>query len=163
MSFDAIKEPTQWAFQCTYLQNDIKPMKSDSIYIIAGAADTALRELRKLARHNDPAIRRRVAEHPRVPLRLLVELSEDGDAEVRIAVSESPRLPESVLDRLAEDACDDVRFALAENLNLPLSILGRLADDDNPFVSQRSIVSLKRLQPVSAASLSKNQPGALSG
>ncbi|MCA9804357.1 MAG: hypothetical protein KC777_20450 [Cyanobacteria bacterium HKST-UBA02] len=136
-------------------------MKSDNSYILAGAADTALRELRRLARHNDPTIRRRVAEHPRVPLRLLVELSEDGDAEVRIAASESPRLPESVLDRLAADDCDDVRFALAENLNLPLSILSRLADDDNPFVSQRSIVSLKRLQPAPLASLNKDQPGAL--
>ncbi|MBK9142676.1 MAG: hypothetical protein IPM23_09290 [Candidatus Melainabacteria bacterium] len=139
-------------------------MKSDNPYILAGAADTALRELRKLARHDDPAIRRRVAEHPRVPLRLLVELSADGDADVRIAVSESPRLPESVLERLAEDCCDDVRYALAENLNLPMSILSRLADDDNPFVSQRSIVSLKRLQPCSVAGLDQDpERAALSG
>jgi len=138
-------------------------MKSDNPYILAGAADTALKELRKLARHDDPTIRRRVAEHPRAPLRLLVELSADGDAEVRIAVSESPRLPESVLDRLVEDDCEDVRYALAENLNLPTSILSRLADDDNPFVSQRSIVSLKKLQPASVTCLDLDGSAAFSG
>ncbi|MBZ0188199.1 MAG: hypothetical protein K8F91_18260 [Candidatus Obscuribacterales bacterium] len=126
-------------------------------YIRAGSKDVPLKELRKLAVHQDYRVRCRVAEHPRVPVLLLLQLACDQDAEVRIAVSEHAKLPQAALFELIVDDCADVRYAIAENHNLSVAVLSELADDENPFVSQRARRSLNRSTPASINSLAEKR------
>ena len=107
-------------------------------YIKAGNADEAPRALSSLARHKNPAIRRRLAENPNTAQEVLQLLSVDESAEVRGALAWNASVSEEVLERLCLDPDVNVRLALTDNHCLPRAILMRLSADENPYVQHHA-------------------------
>lgn len=123
-------------------------------YLAAGNPATPVYQLEHLVGHNDPKIRRRVAENPGTPEFLLRNLAVDKDAEVRLAVASSPSCPESLLRQLSRDPDPTVRFGMAEDPNLSEELLFILTEDENSYVSHRALKTLENL----GASKFKNEP-----
>jgi hypothetical protein len=104
-------------------------------YIKAGNPDTSETELRALLADGDAAVRRRLAENPRIPDDVLLKLAEDADPDVRCAVAEHERAPRAVLERLSNDENVQVRYAVSGQYSLPVDLLEQLCcSDDNPYV-----------------------------
>jgi len=112
--------------------------KSILAYIRAGSADEAPRALSSLARHANPAIRRRLAENPNTAQEILQLLAGDESAEVRAGLAWNPSVSEAVLERLCADEDVNVRLALTDNHCLPRAILMRLSADENPYVQHHA-------------------------
>lgn len=114
-------------------------------YIKAGAPDTSVAELARLAQSSMVAVRRRVGENERTPSDVLRSLSWDPKEEVRIAVGLSRFASDAIVTRLANDEHDDVRYWLASTSYLPKNLLQRLVADSNPYVAARAKRTLDRL------------------
>jgi hypothetical protein len=115
-------------------------------YLAASQHSTPIDQLSWLVFHEDMRVRRRLADNPKLPVAFLADLANDEHPEVRIAVAENPRTPISIVELLAEDNHADVRHAIAENHNMPIHVLHLLANDENPYVSARAYVTIKRLE-----------------
>lgn len=114
-------------------------------YLAAGRLEATGKELGILARHNNPLVRRRVAEHKNSPPSLLLSLLQDENAEVRLAIANNQNATLNMLETLAKDESVDVRFGVAENPLLPLSLLTTLCNDENPYVASRAKTTLARI------------------
>ncbi len=108
------------------------------LYVQAGRSDIEVQDLAKLAKHEHPLIRMRVAENPLSPVGVLVALASDPNPEVRCALSENPAIPMFIMDILAEDEHDDVRYWVADNPHTPIFVLGKLILDKNCYVASRA-------------------------
>lgn len=120
-------------------------MDNQNDYIRAGSPETSVSELSQLAKSNDVAVRRRVAENERSPRDVQELLARDPKPEVRIAVGLSRLTPENILAQLANDEQDDVRYWLSSAGYLPLKLLEQLSVDSNPYVADRAQRTLARL------------------
>jgi len=120
-------------------------------YLLAGNPSAHAEMLEKLSKSSDSRVRARVAEHPMTPIRVLLALVSDRSPEVRESVSYNPAVTSVLLHQLANDSSEDVRYAIAENLAIPHAILTKLANDENPYVAQRALKTLSRLEVGSAA------------
>lgn len=86
---------------------------------------------KSMVRSEDPAVRRRVAEHPDTRPELLYYLATDAVTEVRTAIATNDTTPRQADLLLASDRDDSVRNALARKIarlvpNLPASQLSQL-------------------------------------
>src|SRR5260221_10069837 len=85
----------------------------DSPQTISGAAKIGYEDAKRLARHDDPAVRTALAQRLDVRPELLYFLAEDTDATVRRAVAENAQAPRQADLMLASDHDDEVRSAIA--------------------------------------------------
>lgn len=116
------------------------------LYIEAGSASTPDERLTELSLHQDPRIRRRVAENSASSLRLLLFQAGDPNADVRTAVAENKKLPADYLHMFLDDTSADVRYSIAENHSMPERLLLALTRDDSPYVAHRAEITLKELR-----------------
>jgi hypothetical protein len=77
---------------------------------------------------------------------LLILLACHRSERIRAAVADNPRTPYLGLVRLALDESADIRFQVAENHNVPVTILKLLAEDENPYVSERALRTIERIE-----------------
>lgn len=120
-------------------------LRNKTEYLVAGNSWTPVHVLRQLAMSTDPSIRARVAENRVTPLSILLMLFDDPDKDVRLNLTLNRNLPEIYLMQLACDVDADVRYGMAEDPNLPQSILNVLAGDENPYIAQRAIETIFRI------------------
>lgn len=114
-------------------------------YIRAGSAATPLVELTELSNAICPKLRARVAENSATPSSLLEKLSSDLSTEVRIGVGNNASTSTIIRWRLAFDEALDVRFSQAENAHTGTLILMWLAGDENPYIANRAIRTLRSI------------------
>jgi hypothetical protein len=119
-------------------------------YVRAGNPKTPMEELINLASNACNKVRRRVAENSNLSLDTLLRLAQDHDPEVRIAVGENKAASEAIVEKIASDEHIDVRLALAENSNLSKRVLHLLAKDENPYVSNRALNTLEKLEQLAS-------------
>lgn len=112
-------------------------------YIKAAQENLKVREMKRLSKHKNHAVRARIAEHTSTPDELLFEFCRDEHEEVRIALAARKHIPESILKILMDDTSPEVRFELAENPHVPTSTLETLSQDSNPFVAERAWLTLR--------------------
>lgn len=123
-----------------------KDIRISKDYIAAGCPDSSEEDLRQLSKSEVAAIRRRVAENPRVPSEVLKKLAADNDYHVRIAVGLNRSCELSIITDLIYDENPDVRFWLASTSYLPERLIFELTEDPNPFVADRARRTLLRKQ-----------------
>ncbi len=75
-------------------------------------------EAKRLARHEDPEVRRKLAEREDVKPEILYYLAEDDDPDVRRLIASNSSAPRMADVMLATDADDSVRVGLASKISL---------------------------------------------
>lgn len=115
-------------------------------YIKAGDPKTDLKDLRRLSRHRNKAVRRRVAENRRCTRGMLNALAADSSTEVRMSVAHNPHVPVKVVVRLAADDSPAVRLSIAANPRFPLPVLARLAADENTHIRWRALKTIQMVK-----------------
>ncbi|MFO0995463.1 MAG: DUF2336 domain-containing protein [Alphaproteobacteria bacterium] len=99
-------------------------------------------EQKRLAAHDDPEIRRKLAARPDVRPEVLYFLASDETPEVRREIAKNEQTPEHAHTILARDADDDVRVALAATVS---RLLPDLEDRERERVRERAIETLTTL------------------
>jgi len=102
--------------------------------------------LDELSHATDARVRARVAEHENTSLSTLFRLVQDENAEVRQSIAFNPKRTTTLLQQLAQDSSADVRYLIAEDALVPPAVLRLLSNDENPYVAQRALKTLSRLQ-----------------
>lgn len=104
------------------------------LYVAAGAPETPVEKLAKLAASRCERIRVRVAENESTPPDILLKLADDASAEVRVAVATNRYAPLAAVEKVSRDDDVTVRHLMAQSINVPVSVLESLSDDDNAWV-----------------------------
>jgi hypothetical protein len=115
-------------------KKDVSGSKDAGAYIKAGCETESKEALHELANHPSAAVRRRLAENPRVSRDIMALLAKDNDAEVRSALAWNSSAPLEILEKLCEDPDVNVRLSLTENHCIHKAVLQRLTGDENPYV-----------------------------
>lgn len=74
----------------------------------------------------------------------LVALLSHCDPDVRAALAASPACLPAICEILDADTCTEVRYCLAENAACPGYVLCELAHDQNEYVSERALRTLRK-------------------
>lgn len=106
-------------------------------------------ELRSLAEHADPSVRRAVAQNRASPPDVLAQLATD-DEDVRLAVASNLDTSAETLQRLARDDADAVREAVADHPDLPDETLTILLNDPKEAVASAARRQQRARKPASA-------------
>lgn len=107
-------------------------------YVLAGSGKGHETALRRLSKHKDETIRRRVAENSLCPIEVLDLLAHDESTDVRIAVALNKTAKKQIHAELCKDPSPDVRFMIASASYMPNFLLRLLASDENPYVQARA-------------------------
>ena len=83
---------------------------------IRGKAVLDYEEAKKLARHKDVKVRKKLAQREDLPQEILYFLAEDKSAAVRQAIAQNVTAPKQADLLLCRDSDDDVRYGLAEKI-----------------------------------------------
>ena len=120
----------------------------------ASDVTTPTQLLETLSKCNNPVIRARVAENPKLPRKLLNILRRDNDTMVRKAtdrallrIARSPSASPADLMALVEHPLEEIRIAVASNPNLAVAILENMVR--GPSVPVRLSVAKQRKAPLS--------------
>lgn len=106
--------------------------------------DTAPHDLETIIGDGCHGLIRRAAEHPKATVEILMNLAAHCDPEVRAAVVHNDKTPQELHWQLARDESDDVRYAVAESYRVGEEVLSALLEDDNPYISHRARITLKK-------------------
>jgi hypothetical protein len=106
--------------------------------------ETAPQDLENIIGDGCHGLVRRAAEHPKATVEILMNLAAHCDPEVRAAVVHNDKTPDELHWQLARDESDDVRYAVAESYRVGEDVLSALLEDDNPYISHRARVTLKK-------------------
>ena len=113
-------------------------------YVLAGNPNTPAVVLERLAFNRQTKVRRHIAENRCTPPAVLSVLAGDLEVEVVTAVAMHPAISRELRTELALHHSIDVRYAVAENPETRASILFMLAEDDNPYVRERALQTIRK-------------------
>lgn len=116
----------------------------DIDYLLAGNPNTPLKVLDRLALDKHQRVRRHVAENINTPPAVLSRLARDPDVEVVSAVAVHPAISRELRAELALHDSVEVRYSIAEYPLARASILFILVEDDNPYVRDRALQTIRK-------------------
>ncbi len=101
---------------------------------VANHPKVTTQALQSLAHDGDLAVRDLVAKHSKATAKTLETLAHDGEEAIRSIVAANPNTPMKVMERLSRDKEGRVRASVAANPNTPTNLLHILGRDSMPLV-----------------------------